>query len=67
METHVTVKGIDADWALTERAAKLKAGHAIAYAGCFAAALADWYKAEVITGDPEIKKLQGSVKVHWLQ
>ncbi|MDE3089538.1 MAG: type II toxin-antitoxin system VapC family toxin [Chloroflexota bacterium] len=58
---------VDADWSLAERAARLKAKHAIAYADCFAAALAEWHKAEVITGDPEFKKLQGMVKVHWVQ
>lgn len=57
---------VDADWALTQRAAKFKARHAIAYADCFAAALADLRKVEVVTGDPEFKKLQGSVKVIWV-
>ncbi len=58
---------IDADWALTESAARFKAKHAIAYADCFAAALAERHRAEVVTGDPEFKKLQGMVKIHWVQ
>ena len=57
---------VDVDWALTERAARFKAKHAIAYADCFAAALAESRKAELVTGDPEFKKLQEMVKVLWV-
>ena len=57
---------VDVDWALTERAAKFKAKHASAYADCFAAALAESRKAELVTGDPEFKKLQEMVKILWV-
>lgn len=56
----------DADRELTLEAAKLKAGHAVAYADCFAAALALQKKAKVVTGDPEFKKFGDEVKIHWL-
>jgi uncharacterized protein len=60
-------KVISVDWHLANDAARLKAAHKIAYADCFAAALAQQRKLEVVTGDPEFKQLQGKVKIHWLK
>lgn len=48
------------------RAAHLKATYPISYADCFAAGLAQELKAEVLTGDPEFRKLGNSVQVRWL-
>jgi ribonuclease VapC len=56
----------DADWQLTREAARLKSKYRLAYADCFAAALAKQLDTEVITGDPEFRQLEGEVKVHWL-
>jgi ribonuclease VapC len=56
----------DADRKLTLEAARLKAGHAVAYADCFAAALALQKRAKVVTGDPEFRKFEGLVGIHWL-
>ena len=41
------------------RAAELKANHAIAYADAFAVATALEFHATLLTGDPEIKPLEG--------
>ena len=60
------LKVIDADQTLTLEAARLKGRHKIAYADCFAAALAKHHKATVITGDPEFKQLEKEVKIVWL-
>jgi uncharacterized protein len=57
---------IEIDWGLAYAAAKLKAAHKLAYADCFAAALAQQRKLEVVTGNPEFKQLQHQVKIHWL-
>jgi ribonuclease VapC len=57
---------IDADRELTREAARLKAGKRLAYADCFAAALAKIKKAELYTGDPEFKAVEKEVKVIWL-
>ena len=57
---------VDADRGLTLEAAKLKADHAVAYADCFAAALALQKRAKVVTGDPEFRKFKDEVKIHWL-
>ncbi len=57
---------IDVDKALTFVAAKLKGKHRIAYANCFAAALAEKNKAFLVTGDKEFKKLTPSLKIVWI-
>ena len=57
---------IDADRQLTHDAAKLKGKYRIAYADCFAAALAMRLDAVVVTGDPEFKKLAHEVKIEWI-
>jgi predicted nucleic acid-binding protein len=51
---------------LVRKAAKLKASKKMAYADCFAAALAKLRNVEVVTGDPEFKEVEGEVKVAWL-
>lgn len=50
------------------RAADLKAHHAIAYADAFAVATALEFRATLLTGDPEIKPLEGEhdLDVQWL-
>jgi predicted nucleic acid-binding protein len=57
---------VDADKALAVLAGKLKAAHPIAYADCFAAALAGQLNTKVVTGDPEFKKLENEVGIEWL-
>jgi predicted nucleic acid-binding protein len=58
----------DADRELTLATARLKAVCPIAYADCFAAALAQTTNAILVTGDPEFKKLkpEWEVRVEWL-
>lgn len=51
---------------LTLAAAHLKAHHAIAYADCFAAALAQQKKAVLISGDPDFEKVAEVIAVEWL-
>jgi ribonuclease VapC len=57
---------IDADWELTQQAAAFKAKGKIAYADCFAAAVARKFKADLVTGDPELKQVEGEVKILWI-
>ena len=57
---------VEVDWELASRAARFKARHKLAYADCFAAALAHYRELEIVTGDPEFKQLQGQIKIHWL-
>lgn len=50
------------------QAAELKASHTIAYADAFAVATALEFRATLLTGDPEIKPLEGEqdLEVQWL-
>ncbi len=57
---------VDADKELTREAARMKATKPMAYADCFAAALARLQKAELYTGDPEFKAVEKEIKVVWL-
>lgn len=56
----------DADWELTQEAARFKSQHKMSYADAFAAALAKLKKAELVTGDEEFKPLEGEIKVAWV-
>jgi len=51
---------------LTREAARIKATKRMAYADCFAVALARLKKAELYTGDPELKAVEKDIKVVWL-
>jgi len=59
----------DIDRRLTLTAAHIKAEHPIAYADCFAAALAQDKDAALVTGDPEFKKtgVDAEVSLVWLE
>lgn len=57
---------VDADKELTREAARMKATKPMAYADCFAAALARLQKAELYTGDPEFKAVEKEINVVWL-
>jgi len=62
----MAIEIVDADWALTHLAAMFKANGNIAYADCFAAALAKNHKAELVTGDKEFKVFDGEIKISWI-
>jgi ribonuclease VapC len=59
---------INADRTVTLAAAHLKMDCPIAYADCFAAALAQLRNAALVTGDPEFGKIKAERKIHieWL-
>lgn len=48
------------------QAAELKAQYSISYADCFALASSIEYKAIVVTGDPEFKKVEDLVEIFWV-
>jgi predicted nucleic acid-binding protein len=64
--TSLGFKIIDADWPLTRQAASFKARFRLAYADCFAAALAKVHHCQVVTGDPEFKQLEKEIQVLWV-
>lgn len=63
----IEIVGVGDDLALARQAAIFKAKHKMAYADCFAAALAKIRNAEIVTGDPEFKEIEKEVKVSWLK
>jgi len=63
-ELPVAIESVDRE--LTLSAAHLKAQYSIAYADCFAAALAQQKKAVLISGDPDFEKVAEVVELEWL-
>jgi ribonuclease VapC len=57
---------VPADWELSLQAARFKAQNPIAYADCFAAALAYLRGVELVTGDHEFERLQNQVRILWV-
>jgi len=57
---------IEADRDLTRESARIKATKRMAYADCFAAALAKLNEAKLYTGDPEFKVVEKEIKIVWL-
>jgi predicted nucleic acid-binding protein len=64
--TKLPVSIRDAAQELCLRAAHVKARLPIAYADCFAVALAQELAAAVVTGDPEFEKVERLVPIEWL-
>lgn len=56
----------DANWELTQEAARFKSKNKMSYADAFAAALAKIKRADLITGDNEFKPLDGEIKISWV-
>ena len=57
---------VEADKELTREAARIKATKKMAYADCFAVAIARLKKADLYTGDPEFKAVEKDLKIVWL-
>jgi predicted nucleic acid-binding protein len=62
----IEIVGVGEDLALARQAAIYKATHKLAYADCFAAALAKLNNAELLTGDPEFEQVEKEIRVNWL-
>jgi uncharacterized protein len=54
------------DFEMIVQAAKIKAGHSLAYADCFAVAAAIREGAAVLTGDPEFKEVESLITIEWI-
>ena len=48
------------------QAAEYKAEYSLSFADCFALASAIEYKATLVTGDPEFKKVEHLIEITWL-
>jgi ribonuclease VapC len=62
----LAIEIVDVDWQITRQAAAYKEKGNIAFADCFAAALAKRHKAELVTGDDEFKMIDKEIKISWL-
>jgi len=63
----IDIVGVGDDLTLARQAAIYKATHKMAYADCFAAALAKTKNVELLTGDAEFKPLEKEIKISWLK
>lgn len=63
----IEIVPVESDLVLARQAARFKATKKMAYADCFAAALAKIRKAALITGDQEFKQVEGEIKIGWLK
>jgi predicted nucleic acid-binding protein len=57
---------IPVDIALAESAGAFKAKHRMSLADCFAAALAQAQNADLYTGDPEFRAVEGEIRIVWI-
>jgi len=62
----MNIEIVSVDWELAKIAAGFKKSGGLSYADCFAAALTKESGAELITGDPEFKKLDDEVGIIWV-
>jgi len=62
----IEIVGVADGLTLVRQAAVFKATHKMAYADCFAAALAKDRKADLYTGDPEFRAVEAELRVVWI-
>ena len=60
------IRLVEIDWDLTRAAARFKSKYRMSCADCFAAAIAQRSKAELVTGDSEFKQVEGDLRIFWL-
>jgi len=63
----IEIVGLTEDLQLARQAAIYKARHRLSLADAFAAALAKEKRAELLTGDPAFRAVEGEIKVRWLK
>ncbi len=64
--TQLGIEFVNADWNLTNEAARFKVKGKMSYADCFAAALAKQRKAHLVTGDKEFRQVEQEIIIHWV-
>jgi len=57
---------VPADKELTLMAAGIKASHPMSYADCFAAALTQKNRGELVTGDREFEEVEKEISIFWI-
>ena len=57
---------VEANWELAHEAGRFKSKNQMSFADCFAAALAKYKTATLLTGDREFKQVEREITVSWL-
>jgi ribonuclease VapC len=57
---------VDADWNITQAAARFKSQQRMSYADCYAAALAKVKMADLVTGDKEFRAIEKQINLVWV-
>jgi len=57
---------VEAHWELAQEAGRLKAKNRMSFADCFAAALAKYKTATLLTGEIEFKQIEREITISWL-
>lgn len=60
------IEFVDADWEITQEAARFKSKNRISFADCYAAALTKSKKGILVTGDSEFKTIDGQIDIQWI-
>lgn len=60
------IEFIDANWEITQEAARFKSKNRMSYADCYAAALAKSKKGILVTGDSEFKTIDDQIDIQWV-
>lgn len=63
---NMPIELVEVNKELTLQAARLKARGGLAYADCFAAALAKIEKAVLLTGDKDFKQVENEIEIRWI-
>jgi predicted nucleic acid-binding protein len=64
--SQLPIEVMNADSDLTKTAAELRALHSLPYADCFAAALAKFRKAQLVTSDQDFAKVKSEIEILFL-
>ena len=60
------IEFVDANWEITQEAARFKSKNRMSYADCYAAALTRSKKGILVTGDSEFKTIDGQIDIQWV-
>ncbi len=63
---NLPIERVPATWDVIAAASGVKAQYALSYADCFAVASALRWGAVIVTGDPELKRVEHLVEIDWI-
>lgn len=60
------IKFVDANWEITQNAARFKSKNRMSYADCYAAALTRIKNGVLVTGDTEFNAIEAQIDIQWV-